>query len=72
MNGNECSAFLKKNEHLKSIPIVAITGSALKENMDYILQTCEGNLGKPVIKSDLIVEIMKYPKHEDQMEKRKY
>ncbi|MCP5049391.1 MAG: response regulator, partial [bacterium] len=61
LDGLEATRILKDHEELKKIPVIIITASALKENWDRITQSgCNGFLGKPVGKSDLIIELMRF------------
>jgi len=63
MDGYEASEILSKDSELKSIPVVAVTASALKKDKDIISEKCDGYLRKPVSKSDLIHEVMKFLPH---------
>ncbi|MHA2277966.1 MAG: ATP-binding protein, partial [Candidatus Kariarchaeaceae archaeon] len=63
MDGYEVSEILKNDEHLKDIPIVAVTALALKPDEERISKICDGYLSKPVKKGELIKEIMKYLPH---------
>ena len=60
MDGYEASDILSKDPTLKSIPIVAVTASALKKDEEYISERCNGYLRKPISKNDLIYEILKF------------
>ena len=63
MDGYEVSEILKNDEHLKDIPIVAVTALALKQDEERISKICDGYLSKPVKKGELIKEVMKYLSH---------
>ncbi|MCP5007813.1 MAG: AAA family ATPase [Planctomycetes bacterium] len=63
MDGYEVSEILKNDEHLKEIPIVAVTALALKEDEERISKICDGYLSKPVKRGALIKEMMKYLPH---------
>ncbi|MCP5007606.1 MAG: AAA family ATPase [Planctomycetes bacterium] len=63
MDGYEALAILKNDEHLKHIPIVAVTAFALKMDEERISKICDGYLSKPVKKGELIKEMMKYLPH---------
>ncbi len=60
MDGYEASEILKNDEMLKSIPIIALTASAMKKDQSAIHEFCDSFLKKPVSKKDLVSEIMKY------------
>ncbi len=61
MDGCEATRVLKADEELKSIPVIIVTASALKEQWPEIQQSgCDGHLNKPVGKSDLFIELMRY------------
>jgi CheY-like chemotaxis protein len=63
MDGYEASSILKKDEKLKDIPIIVITASAMKQDEENILGLCEGYIRKPVSKTELVLEIMKFLPH---------
>lgn len=63
MDGHETSAFLKKNPTLKTIPIIAVTASALKQDEEIIAKLCDGYLRKPVGKAELVRDIMRFLPH---------
>ncbi len=63
MDGYGVSAILKDDEHLKDIPIVAVTAFALKGDEERISKLCDGYLSKPVRRGALIIEVMKYLPH---------
>ncbi len=60
MDGREASAIIKKNDKLKNIPIIAVTASALIEDEEEIRKHCDSYLRKPISRTDLIFELMKY------------
>ena len=64
ISGYEVSQRLKADERLSSIPIVAVTASALTQDEDVIKQFCDGYLRKPVSRNSLIKEVMKHLKYE--------
>jgi signal transduction histidine kinase/ActR/RegA family two-component response regulator len=64
MDGYTASGRLRENKTLQHIPIIAITASAMKEDEEKIGATCNSCLRKPVSKTDLVLEIMKYIPHE--------
>lgn len=60
MNGYEATAKLKDDPKLKNIPIIAITASALREDEERISKTCEGYLRKPISRSDLVEQLVRF------------
>lgn len=60
MNGFEASEMIKNNNTLKDVSIIAVTASALLQDEEEISRLCDGYLRKPVSRSDLTREIMKY------------
>jgi len=69
MNGYEATAFLKKDRDLKSIPVIAVTASAMKEDEHAISQLCDAYLRKPISKASLIQEMKKFIRQEYQQKK---
>ena len=64
MDGFEATAILKSDEKLKSIPIIALTASAMKEEKDKILNSgFDHYLHKPISQKELIGELTKFLKH---------
>jgi len=63
MDGYETTDAMLKDEKLRSVPVIAVTASALKENMETIKKICAGYLHKPVSKNELISELIKYLPH---------
>ena len=71
MDGYEVCRRLRKSEKVKAIPVIAISASALKDDETIIRKYCDGFLPKPVSKSQLIRELMKYlPFHKCEEEKK--
>ncbi len=60
MGGREASAFIKQHEKLKKIPIIAITASVMKEDEKEIKTHCDGFLGKPFSKRELVLELARF------------
>ncbi len=60
MDGYEATTLLKKDENLQGIPVIAVTASAMKQDEDTIKNLCDSYLKKPVSKTDLISEVMKF------------
>ncbi|CAN2046915.1 hypothetical protein GMMP1_360063 [Candidatus Magnetomoraceae bacterium gMMP-1] len=63
MDGYEVANILNKDEQLKDIPIIVVTASAMKRNEEIISKFCDAYLKKPISKTDLILEIMKFLPH---------
>ena len=64
MDGYTASVRLRENEKIQHIPIIAITASAMKEDEEKIRDICNSYLRKPVSRTDLVLEIMKFIPHE--------
>lgn len=63
MDGYEASLKLRLDRPTRSIPIIAITASAMKEDEEKIRRLCSGYIRKPVSISDLVGEMMKFIPH---------
>ncbi len=63
MDGYEVVDILKQDKTLQAIPVIAVTASVLKQDEAEIRKRCEAFLRKPVSKSELLVEIMKFLPH---------
>jgi len=63
MDGYETANALEKDNVLKEIPVIAVTASAMKKDEEAISKFCDSYLRKPVNKTDLILEIMKFLPH---------
>ncbi|MCP4715777.1 MAG: response regulator, partial [Deltaproteobacteria bacterium] len=63
MDGYEVVNILKQDKMLRAIPVIAVTASVLKQDEAEIRQRCDAYLCKPVSKSDLLAEIMKFLPH---------
>ncbi len=63
IDGYEAARILKGDPELKSIPLIAVTASAMKSDEEEILMICDAYLKKPVSKSDLILEVMNFLPH---------
>jgi response regulator RpfG family c-di-GMP phosphodiesterase len=63
MDGYEATRLIKANPVTKHIPIIALTASAMKEEMGTIATLCDGYLRKPITKQELINEMMKFLPH---------
>ncbi|MBU3915466.1 response regulator [bacterium] len=63
MDGYQAAEILKQDENLKDIPVIAITASALTTDEERIRGLCASYLRKPVSRSDLIKQLMKFITH---------
>lgn len=63
MDGETCANKLKSDKLFKDIPIIAITASALKVSQERISRICDGYLHKPVSKSELVRELIRFLNH---------
>lgn len=63
LDGYVAIELLGKDDSLKSIPVIAITASALKEDEKLLSKICNGYLRKPVGRADLIRELMRLLPH---------
>ncbi|WP_372368539.1 ATP-binding protein [Candidatus Uabimicrobium sp. HlEnr_7] len=63
INGYEATRQLKIFETTKTIPIVALTASAMKQDEEQLKKICDGFLSKPVAKNRLIEEMTKFLPH---------
>jgi len=61
MDGYATTRIIKANDQWKSIPVIALTATIMKEDRGKILQSgCDGFLPKPVNEDQLFSELMKY------------
>lgn len=60
MNGIVTTEQIKKKQHLKHIPVVAFTASAMPSQIDEVKELFDGYIRKPVDKKTLIQELKKY------------
>ena len=63
MDGYEVIEILQKDDGLKSIPVIAITASALKQDGDVLTKLYDRYLRKPVSRADLVRVLMKHLPH---------
>ncbi|OVE81774.1 hypothetical protein BVY04_02555 [bacterium M21] len=63
MDGYEAAEALKVDDQLSLIPVIAVTASALKQDEERIAALCDGYLRKPVSKSDVVHEIIRFLPH---------
>jgi len=64
MTGYEASKNIREVEGLKQSPIIAVTASAMKSDEERMRSDFEGYLKKPLMKSELIFQLMKYLPHD--------
>ncbi len=64
LGGKEATQYLKSDAATRDIPVVAVTASVLAHLADDIKELCDGFLRKPVLKADLMREIMRFLKYE--------
>ncbi|MCP4220712.1 MAG: response regulator, partial [bacterium] len=61
MDGYEATGKLKADDALKSIPVIALTANALKEQEKEVRNAgCDGYLRKPINRKSLMVELMRF------------
>ncbi len=60
MDGHKATQIIKQTAELQHIPVIAITASAMKEYEEELRTLCDGFLGKPINKIDLVIELTKY------------
>jgi len=60
MDGYEATTIFKKNPQLSKIPIIALTATAMKESEAEIRALCNGYLKKPISRTDLVKEMMRF------------
>lgn len=63
MDGKTTSLIIKKNDRLKSIPILVLTATSLKEVVEDILTFADGYLCKPITRVELIRELARFLPH---------
>ncbi len=62
-SGYEVTEIIKNDDALKDIPVIAVTGSAMKETEGNLRYLCDGYVGKPFSKAELISELKKHLPH---------
>jgi len=61
MSGYEATKAMKEDDKYKDIPVIAVTASAMKSEEHQIMEIgCNGYLRKPVSKTQILTEMMKY------------
>ncbi|MGD2091100.1 MAG: ATP-binding protein [Candidatus Aminicenantes bacterium] len=64
LNGHEATRIIKADERLKHIPLIMLTASVMKEQEKEIKQNqCDGFLRKPVNRTELIAQLMRFLPH---------
>lgn len=63
LDGFEATKRLKENPGTKNIPVVALTATSIKHSKEELETLFSGYLKKPVSKSDLVTELMKFLDH---------
>jgi len=62
-NGREATQRIKAHKDTCAIPIVAVTAAAMKADEKEIVSLCDGYLRKPIIKNELITELIRFLKY---------
>ncbi|MHC9539475.1 MAG: ATP-binding protein [Vulcanimicrobiota bacterium] len=60
MNGFDAAKIIKNDERFRTIPVIALTASSLQQSQHEISKLMDGYLRKPVSKTDLLGEMMKF------------
>ncbi len=60
MNGYEATTIIKQSRLTSAIPIVALTASTMKSEIEKLNQVFDGFLRKPITQNTLLKEIVKY------------
>ncbi|MDM8525110.1 two-component regulator propeller domain-containing protein [Desulfococcaceae bacterium HSG8] len=63
MDGREATQIIKTCDDTRDIPIIAVTADVMKASEKDIRSLCDGYLGKPVRKTELIAELTRFLKH---------
>jgi len=61
--GDEVTAFIKKQETLKQIPVIAVTASVMKDTEEKLKSLFDGYIRKPLGRNELFSEIKKFLPH---------
>ena len=64
MDGYTCTAKIKDDPKYNSIPIIAVTASAMKEKEEQIRSICDAFIRKPVSRMDLISGLSQFLPHQ--------
>ena len=66
VSGLEVTGWLKKDDDLKAIPVIAVTAFAMKGDEDKIREGgCEDYISKPISVSDFVSKISKHLKKDE-------
>lgn len=60
MDGYEATTKIKAEPECETIPIVALTATAMKQSEAEIKELCDGYIHKPVSKNEVVEELMKF------------
>jgi response regulator RpfG family c-di-GMP phosphodiesterase len=60
MGGNQATQIIKTDKDLQTIPVIALTAYAMKEQIDRYQDIYDGYLSKPISKKDLIATLAKF------------
>jgi CheY-like chemotaxis protein len=60
LDGYEATKIIKSNQNTASIPVIALTASALDEELQKVDEIFDGFIRKPVHKQELIKEVLKF------------
>ncbi|MFA5012072.1 MAG: ATP-binding protein [Ignavibacteria bacterium] len=63
VSGYEANAIIKMNPDFSKIPVIAFTASSMQSDEAKIVREFEGFLRKPILKNELIKELMKFLKY---------
>ncbi len=63
MDGYEATRILKADPNMKHIPVIVVTASSSKSEAIKLKQVCDSFLIKPITRSELFNELIKYLKH---------
>jgi len=71
MDGYTATRLIKADEEIKHIPIIALTASAMKEEVSKIQDICDDYLRKPITKAALVEKMANYLKHTKKISEKK-
>ena len=63
ISGYEANAIIKMNPETSKIPVIAFTASSMQSDEAKIVREFDGFLRKPILKNELIKELMKFLKY---------
>jgi len=63
MDGYQAAEIIKNHPQLKNIPVIAVTASAMKDDEEKINRFCDSYLRKPIGKTELVMDIMRFLPH---------